>query len=301
MILTGRSLGDVVYGLSCLDDFRTAHPKARIVAIANHHYQELVDGYASLDEVHYLDSDSRQWRAIESVLMSKKYVHLAYRYRIICTVPMVADPYGKSTGLPAMQLIRQKLFYLKREGTITYPQYPAGEITAIADFEQNKHRIVVLNPYSTSLACTEFGVFEQIADYLKAQGLLVYTNVIGSQQVVSGTRRLECSLGELYRIAAAIPLVVSIRSGILDYIIQTSTNLYVIYYFQYRHLKPHMETMYAFARMFDLKEWKTKNKRQHIYHNTQETLADFKAYWDEIQRIRGTEHGNNQAAMQKIT
>ena len=302
-MLTGRALGDVVYGLSCMEDFRRAHPKDRIEVAADARFRELVEGYGQFDEYHFLEGCSREYRALEALLMSPAYAGKAFARRIVCTVPMVADPYARKSGQTALAIVRG-LYGLAGAGQITYPAFPKGEIRVIPGLagegilhppsftekenslstgrSQGRSRIAVVSPYSVSLACSEMGIFEEIASFLKGEGWTVYTNVLKGQKELPGTRRLECSIGELYRIAAGLPLVVSIRSGLLDYVIGSGCPIFAIYLFQYRHLKRHMETMRRFERMFDLAAWKTGDYRQCIYENQDQAMEAFLAYYKEF-------------------
>ena len=46
---------------------------------------------------------------------------------------------------------------------------------------------------------------------------------------IEGTLRLDCSMHELYSIACEIPLIISIRTGLLDYLIPSGINMFVLY------------------------------------------------------------------------
>lgn len=98
----------------------------------------------------------------------------------------------------------------------------------IEQFEQLKHRICILNPYSYSM-CTPKSLFDELASELKRCNFIVYTNVVGEQKEIEGTIPLRCDLQELYSIAKEIPLIVSLRSGILDFLVPSKVNMFVIY------------------------------------------------------------------------
>ncbi len=105
---------------------------------------------------------------------------------------------------------------------------PAVPVKSIADFEKNKDKICVLNPYSYSMY-TSLPLFEKLAEELKKNGYIVYTNIVMGQKVIEGTFALDCDLSELYSISKQIPLIVSLRSGILDYLIPSDINMFVVY------------------------------------------------------------------------
>jgi hypothetical protein len=72
-------------------------------------------------------------------------------------------------------------------------------------------------------------LFERFVTELKKRGYIVYTNVIQNQKAIEGTLRLDCSMQELYSIACDIPLIISIRTGLLDYLIPSGINMFVLY------------------------------------------------------------------------
>lgn len=105
---------------------------------------------------------------------------------------------------------------------------PSIEINSIENFEKKKQKICILNPYSYSMY-TPQPLFETLSNELKNKNYIVYTNVVHGQKEIQGTIPLECSLRELYSIAKQIPLIVSLRSGILDFLIPSGISMFVIY------------------------------------------------------------------------
>lgn len=53
--------------------------------------------------------------------------------------------------------------------------------------------------------------------------------MIKDQLPIRGTKELRCGLPELLEIAAHIPCVISVRSGLLDFLAKTDVNMFVIY------------------------------------------------------------------------
>lgn len=113
---------------------------------------------------------------------------------------------------------------------IVFPSIKPEKVISIKDFENKKEKIVVCNPYSNSMIIenAEY-IWNNIVEQLRLNGYIVYTNIVGSQKVIKGSYPLACSVKELGNIALNIPLFVSIRTGILDYLIDTSCAKYVIY------------------------------------------------------------------------
>ena len=111
---------------------------------------------------------------------------------------------------------------------ISLHNLPVVPVKSVVDFDKNKDKICILNPYSYSMY-TSLLLFEKLAEELKKKGYIVYTNIVKGQKVIEGTFELDCDLRELYSISKQIPLIVSLRSGILDYLIPSSINMFVVY------------------------------------------------------------------------
>lgn len=56
----------------------------------------------------------------------------------------------------------------------------------------------------------------------------MYSNVVGDQAPVKGSKALRCGFDELLAIAARARAVISIRTGMLDFIYKTGANMLVL-------------------------------------------------------------------------
>lgn len=152
---------------------------------------------------------------------------LALKHGIYTSLPMRYQP------ITMLECFKQNVFQLSRAAQIEFHNVRHHKVSAIKDFESNCKRIVVLNPYSNSISLNmsdkELLCFEKICMFLRERGFLVYTNVIKDQKAVKGSLALRCSLAESYSISLKIPLIVSVRSGILDFIVKSNINMFVLY------------------------------------------------------------------------
>ncbi len=96
---------------------------------------------------------------------------------------------------------------------LTLPAVPDISLERFDDIDYK--RTIIINPYSNFLKITDSRIFDTLTDYLSLQGFIVYTNTTKNQTALKGSRRLECSLEELYGLCKRVKLVVSLRSGII--------------------------------------------------------------------------------------
>ena len=105
---------------------------------------------------------------------------------------------------------------------------------------------------------------------LKSKGLTVYCNVCGNQKIIKGTLPLSCSVQQLYAIVSRADIVISIRSGILDYIVSQCKKIIAIYEDE------------GFYHFYSLDAWKAKAKIYEIrYKNDNQALTEIKAIIDD--------------------
>lgn len=155
------------------------------------------------------------------------YSFIGRNRSIYNTIPV--QIYGCRSGRNNLELMKEYL-KLPREIPIALPCPPKVQITSILNFEKRKNKIVVINPYSSSktiCSCTE--LLNMIVEELKDKGFIVYTNIVGEQKPLNGTYPLRCGLLEIYSIADEIPVFVSVRSGVMDWIVSTNSKKFIIY------------------------------------------------------------------------
>lgn len=140
-------------------------------------------------------------------------------------------PIGKRKGNPdIIYLQRIRLFHLDENAPITFHSLTGtGKVTAINNFSTSKNKIVIINPYSSTMHHVTIALYETLCDVLILRGYHVYTNVVDGQSPLKGSQSLRCSIEELFTIACNIPLIVSVRSGILDFLVSSNINMFVIY------------------------------------------------------------------------
>ncbi len=134
---------------------------------------------------------------------------------------------------PGRNLIEKtRSFYgLPATTPIKFHGTPPRRVTAIPDFYSHPEKVVLLNTHSNSYwpSGETLRRFEAIARGLAGAGYRVYSNVVRDQPPLPGTAELRCSLPELLEIAAHIPFIVSVRSGVLDFLVKTDVPMFAVY------------------------------------------------------------------------
>ncbi len=266
IILPANAIGDCLYTFSFLEvlNRHVLQDHFQMVIYVSDRYKKILETYpVSLSNVVYLKHLGIKHLLLlmlSTSSLAPKSVIIAAQNYIYASYPMSYGRYIPKEIIGA----RNKLSYALRVPTnpILYHNLPKSNISAIKNFETGKERICIVNPYSSSMIFSG-RLYKKICEMLKRKGFLVYTNVCGSQKAIEGTNPLHCSLEELYSIACDIPLIVSVRSGILDFLIPSGVNMFVIY--ETWKDKHNMVDPKVFATHYSLKEWLPKGMIQEIY------------------------------------
>ena len=230
------AIGDTLYIFSFLNSLGkwAEEKKKKILFFSSDRYRDIIETYEKPNErinVVYLKHLGLVHLLLQMIGGCKDHSLLnkfSRKCGIFAPIPNIYKDYFAQTCRP--QGSRRQLAYILGVPLtpISLHNLPVVPIKSIADFEKNKDKICIINPYSYSMY-TSLPLFEKLAKELKKKGYVVYTNVVKGQKVVEGTFELNCDLRELYSISKQIPLIVSLRSGILDYLIPSSINMFVVY------------------------------------------------------------------------
>ena len=276
-LILSNPLGDCVYGLAYADSLRRDKQK-QMTIFTNSKWKSLVENYRLDAHCVYLAGDSKEWTHMQLINSCKWYVLLGKRFGVYNVVPWIVYPFHKYDSVDCLSLIRDKMFELSTAPTLQHPDFSQHEITCIENFDKFKDRIVVINPYSGSMNKFDTTFFSEISRRLQDKGYTVYTNVVGNQNVIEDTLRLECSIEEMYAICNKIPLVVSVRSGIIDFCISAKTKFFVLYFLD--KFKGNGKGFYG---QYTLLPWDTGNVKEEIYHDKTTALASFDKYVNDLQ------------------
>lgn len=252
IFLTSCAIGDTVYGLAYIEEYKRNHSDRKTVVIAEKSKKQIVNSYRGIDDVLYYDKNSACGRCyLLKLNASKYYAHKLAKHNIYNIIPWVKYGYHEDGG-DCLQLLRDIMGLQDNANPVCFsPSDSDDAISNIDGFETVRNHTVVVNPYTGNKDFSECRQFlEQAVEHLNEIGFVVYCNAIKGQSVIEGARRLDCSIRELYSICDKIPLVISIRSGIMDYLVGTNSNKIIVY--------PENRTQ-AFKDMYTMAAWKKDN------------------------------------------
>lgn len=248
-------LGDTIYGLAYVDEVKRKYPDHKIWVICAKKNAYFLKNYKSVDRmVYFSDLSESNRKGLVEFIWSSKASETGLKENIINTTTCFYRQCYNAENPDSLYQLRTHILDIGGDSRITYPVFDDVEITAITDFEQDKHRIAVLNPYSNSLAGARLELFEKIVEVLKKRGCRLFTNAIGDQEPLAETERLNCSIEELFAICRHIPLVVSIRSGVLDAVVSSNVNMFVIY----------DQVDSKWLKIFTVESWKCKGRIREV-------------------------------------
>ena len=259
-----NAIGDDIYGLAYLRAFKNTFG-VKIVLYGLKSKAKLYDNYGdTIERKVYFNKTEAEWKRIQSISMLRKQIRKSIRHKIY---PILMHQYyhqpEHDDGNDFLEVLRKDVFNLAvSDAIIQYPIFIKEPITTIKEFDKIKGRIVVINPYSSSMDNTMMNLYEKIAGYLLERDYIVYTNVIKTQEPVKNTIPLDCSIYEFYAICNQIPMVISTRSGILDLVISSNTN-FLVYYLPFVHNGWRFDNDVFFHR-YTLKAWGTNNVTEHM-------------------------------------
>ena len=230
------AIGDTLYIFSFLNSLgKWAEEKnKKILFFSSDRYRDVIETYEKANErikIVYLKHLGFAHLLLQMIGGCKDHPLLnnfSRKCGIFAPIPNIYKDYFAQTCRP--QGSRRQLAYILGVPLtpVSLHNLPVVPVKSVVDFDKNKDKICILNPYSYSMY-TSLPLFEKLAEELKKKGYIVYTNIVKGQKVIEGTFELDCDLRELYSISKQIPLIVSLRSGILDYLIPSSINMFVVY------------------------------------------------------------------------
>ena len=271
-LITSYQIGDMIYALAYVEAL-----KRRLEVENKNLIIYLADNRKNFLSLYDIDIETRFWdhndmkvkKYMQHLNLSPRYVAKGLKHDIYTAIaPCILKDY-QTNKRDCLAIIRDNMYRVSHP-QIVYPKLPGVKIESIPDFESIKGRVAVLNQYSNALK-DRLEVFDEISEYLISKGYIVYSNVINDQIPSKGSKPLTCGILEFYEICNYVPLVVSIRSGIIDFCISANTRFFVIY--------PDRRRGDGFFDVYTLKAWQTKNVIEEIFHvdnaNTMEHFIDF--------------------------
>lgn len=254
IILPTTAIGDTLYILSFWLQLYDISKQGKIQIYISNRYKKVTETFSpQIKGVEYLKHSSlKLWflLTLSAGLYNSGAIKIAKKCNIYSAIPRVYASWLKGVNLNGTRNQLSHILNIPLTPIVCH-NLSKVPVQAIDDFQNIKSKICVMNPFSYSMKSSG-SLYEKIAEELSNQGFIVYTNVIGSQKAVRGTLSLEVDLEELFSIACEIPLIVSVRSGILDFLIPSKINMFVIY--------DEWNTRHVQNVDYSIEEWKPQGK-----------------------------------------
>ena len=283
-VILPPAFGDIVYGLAFIGELvdRTKQEGGKVYVIAHESRRQLVLCWKG-DFCPVFLNQSFLWKLWYSFLRVHPYIKFFRRYKIYSVLPIYIMKYKKEkrlNGLTGLDIVSNHLFGKNScNFKISHPVIENREIVSIPNFFQNNNRIIVLNANSNSMHAKDTGFFRDIAERLRNDGYLVYSNTPKGCIAVPGTEPLDCDIFEFWNICNNIPLVVSIRTGLMDWCVNTKARFF-IYYFD-RDVKDEEQSYFDY---YTFKPWR-EDIKECVFTDPSSALKCFDEFYSEFKNL----------------
>lgn len=266
VIFNGIGIGDICLNSAYLQAFREENNIKILLVVAENvrWVTECFSGYDKLicvskyklDDFRYIMSKHIRWRWYDRNFLNKKIIFTNIRYH------RALSPYPHAT---ALESLRNIIYRLEKYVDIQYPSLPNNEDNVVA-LENGKK--ILLNAVSNS-SKIPIEIFDPIIKYFRNNGYIVYMNcAYPDDYYIDGTQQLVTSSDELYAIGQEFDFIVSIRSGILDFLASKGKRQIVLY--------DHND----FMELFTMKQWPGVNALE-MYYDDPNLMEKIKVYVEE--------------------
>lgn len=263
IIILSDLIGDIVYGLSYLTAIHNTYPDEKVIIIGNKKQKKLVESYRGIDKLILLEPGkwlNRKNAFMHSSIVSEK----GLKNKIYNSNPFFIRKCYKANQSDTLYQLKKHVYKIPLDSIIDYHNMiDSNKVTAIKNFEKIKNKVIVINPYSNSLSKVSMSLYENLCNCLLEKGYIVYTNVVGEQKPIKGSKELRCSIDELYTIVSKIPVIISVRSGILDFLAPSQANMFVLYENCGERLK----------KMYHLSSWNCNGRIKEIYFDSEKEIV----------------------------
>lgn len=255
ILIGGYGMGDLCISMAYFEEFLLKNPNEKFIIISSNKTRWLLERYnIGKCKLKYCNNKTISYleMAVHSIDMSYLIRKLKRRNLII------ADPWSYIEesmifyeGLSALGIYRDAIFKVGYDASIIY----APAIKTELDLKI-KSKSVLLNYFSNS-SNIPIDDWINIIEFLNESGYNVYVNSPNqNKNEIKNVISLNLNMDELYSIANKFEMIISIRSGFLDYIIKECHHLICIY------------ENYNFYNIYNLNKWNVKNLKIQSFLST---------------------------------
>lgn len=260
------TLGDASLFLSSILPFEKQHPDTRAIIITSRHHYKLCSYFVPEKQI---KKKSNIWRYLirldfDAVFPLEYFVFANRVYSDL--YGMIKPSFGESSFVKwrnsivpfettTIDYYAKFRLHLPDSWQPTYPilpnAKPSKEIQIILD--RNLPFVLINAASRTGPSSADFSTkIIPVINYLKTNGFLVFTNTIKNENPIMGTECLDCSIEDLFCLCKKAKLFISVRSGILDFVVSSGCPIISLL------VSSGQNTHYP------LSSWKTKNHIEEI-------------------------------------
>lgn len=225
VISDGTGIGDLCFSLSYLPDFRSRLNK-KILLVLSENLRDIVACFKGYDKLLFFSkkqiSDFRyvlnrhiKWKWYEENFANNEVIFTYARYYSI-----VKNKSEKNI----LDILLNDIYRLQVHRYFQYPVVPARTVEHL---QEGKKILFNLSSNSSEISVE---TFNKILKFFQDRKYIMYTNCVKDSDVcLFKTNRLQLSIFQLYSISDQFDYVVSVRSGILDFIASKAKKHIVLY------------------------------------------------------------------------
>ena len=242
------------YSFAFLDFLKETWGGYRIVVFTKSYLAALASHYECVDEVKILGDC--KIKAVRALWKSDKYKEI-FNDGLNGSPIFYCDNLNKEgfeilriPSINYMDIQRYVYYGADKNERITIPVIPRISLQKFADM--NFEKAVIINTYSVSMNIDK-SIFDDIVAILKRNHMEVYTNVTGKGKALEETIPLTCTIEELYCLTKRVKFMISIRSGLLDFL-QGNGAAYIVLY------NDKTEWDKNFRKAYDMEGWQSESR-----------------------------------------
>lgn len=225
IICYGVGIGDFCFSIAYLNHFKNQSPKKNMLLVSEN-LKNVIEFFSGYDKVVYVNK--KKMMDMQYLLTKKiRWGWFEKKFRkkqILYTNPWVYRC-GIDSQETVLEIMRKTIFQLEEDSVCQYP-YIESESTNLR-LEPGNNVLVNVDSNSTTIHSS---ALEIVVEFFISRGFTVYTNCINEEAACfHGTQKFVADLEELYKCANNFKYIVSVRSGIVDFLASKKVKFILLY------------------------------------------------------------------------
>lgn len=278
-VILNDSIGDDIYGMAYIKAFKEFTHK-RIVIHCLKSRVFLINGYKGAFDYYYeYEKRSIPWRSIQYISLYKGLIKIARLFKIYSVSPAFFVNLAGEDDRDCLTLIRDEMLRIPVDSECCLPDFSDIECSDASNGFVFSNNGIILNTESRSINNDNSEFFAYVAKVLNEKGYDLYTNVLGNQKPIPGTKALNCGLEDFIRFASKAKAIVSVRTGLLDLVVNSKCPKFVVYF----SLIMKERNDKTFFDRYTFKAWNVNNVKEYIFTDYNKAIGEFESFMNDCQ------------------